>query len=77
MEEEKLIHLLFLSETPEQLGRELEGESDEEIQIEREKSKQKNSQVAEWLDAKNVRGEDISKVPKEGPHTGSNPVLTS
>ncbi len=39
MEEEKLIHLLFLSETREQLGRELEGESDEEIQIEREKGK--------------------------------------
>ena len=38
MEEEKLIHLLFVSETPEQLAREFEGESDEEIQIEKDKS---------------------------------------
>jgi hypothetical protein len=35
-EEEKLTHLLFVSETSEQLARELEGESDEEIQMEKE-----------------------------------------
>jgi hypothetical protein len=28
------------------------------------------------VDAKNVRREDISKIPKEGLHTGLNPVLT-
>jgi len=39
MEEEKLINLLFISETQEQLLREFEGESDEEIKTEREKSK--------------------------------------
>jgi hypothetical protein len=38
MEEEKLINLLFVSETSEQLLREFEGESDEEIQIEKDKS---------------------------------------
>ena len=38
MEKEKLINLLFVSETQEQLSRELEGESDEEIKAEREKS---------------------------------------
>ena len=38
MEQEKLIHLLFTSETPEQLEREFEGESDEEIQIEKDKN---------------------------------------
>jgi hypothetical protein len=35
-EEEKLTHLLFVSETSEQLAREFEGESDEEIQMEKE-----------------------------------------
>jgi len=39
MEEEKLINLLFISETQEQLLREFEGESDEDLKIEREKSK--------------------------------------
>jgi len=36
MDEEKLIHLLFVSETEEELVRELEGETDEEIKRERE-----------------------------------------
>jgi hypothetical protein len=35
-EEEKLTHLLFVSETSEQLSREFEGERDEEIQMEKE-----------------------------------------
>jgi len=39
LEEEKLIHSLFVSETEEELLREFEGESDEEIKAEREKSK--------------------------------------
>ena len=39
MEEEKLINILFVSETLEQFSREFEGESDEEIQNEREKNK--------------------------------------
>lgn len=38
-EEEKLIQILFVSETKEQLEREFEGESDEEIQAERDKEK--------------------------------------
>jgi hypothetical protein len=43
IEEEKLIHSLFHSETSEQLVRELEGESDEEIKNEREKGLSTNS----------------------------------
>lgn len=37
MEEEKLISLLFVSETQEQILREFEGESDEEIKAENAK----------------------------------------
>jgi hypothetical protein len=41
MDEEKLIHSLFLSETQEEVARELEGETDEEIEKEREKDNKK------------------------------------
>jgi hypothetical protein len=40
-EEESLANIMFTSETPEQLKREFEGESDEEIEAERKKDLEK------------------------------------